>query len=78
MVLMAMGDHNTAQFILIFYKIGKIGNHRVHSGHISLRERKTAVHHKHIAARFINCNVFADFAQTAQRYDPHRLTARAF
>ena len=66
-VLMAVGDEHTPQFLLVCHQIGKVGNHQIHAVHVLIREAHAAVHDDHILAIFQNGDVFTDFVQSTQR-----------
>ena len=71
MVFVAMGNEQALDAVLIFQYIGEIRNDKVHAEHIGIREHQAAVHQDHIALAFIQGDVFANFAQAAQRADVH-------
>ena len=70
-VLVAVGNEDTLDAVLVFQYIGEVGDDQVNAEHIGIREHQTAVHQDHVALAFIQGNVLADFAQTAQRADVH-------
>ena len=70
-ILMAVGDEQTLDAVLIFQHIGKIRNDQINAEHISIGENKSAVHEDHIPLAFIQRNVFADLTEAAQRADVH-------
>ena len=69
MILVAVGQEKTPQFVLVLYQIGGVGNDRVNAVHIVFREAHTAVYHDHVPAILQNGDIFADFVQAAQRDD---------
>ena len=66
-VLMAVGDEEAAQLLLVFRKIGNVGNDQVNAVHIVLREAEAAVHHDHILSVLQDGHVLSDLIQAAQR-----------
>ena len=50
MVLMAVGDEEALELLLIFGKVGHIGDHQIHTVHIVLGEAEAAVDDDHILA----------------------------
>ena len=71
MVLMAVGDENALDAVLVFQHIGEVGDDKIHAEHVGIREHQTAVNEDHISLALIQSNVFAHFSQTAQRADVH-------
>ena len=68
-VLMAVGDEQALDLILILYHEREIGDDHVHAEHITVREDEAAVHNDHIAAALVHGHVLAHFPQAAQRID---------
>ena len=66
-VLVAVGDKEAPQLLLVFHQIGKVRDHQVHTVHVLLGEAHAAVYHDHILTIFQDGDVFADLIQTAQR-----------
>ena len=67
MVLVAVGDEEAPQLLLVGHQIGKVRDHQIHAVHILLGKAHTAVHHDHVLAVFQHGNVLADLVQTAKR-----------
>ena len=68
-ILVAVRDKKAAQLVLIFCKIGNVGDDQIHAVHIVLREAEAAVDDDHVLAVFQHGHVLADLVQTAQRDD---------
>ena len=66
-VLVAVGDEQTAQAGPVLHQIADIGNHAVDAVHIIARECHAAVHHDDLTAVFIDGHILADLIQTAKR-----------
>ena len=64
-VLMAVGEEESAESMLVLDQIGHIRDHQIHPVHIILRESETAVHHDHVVAVFQYGDVFSDLIETA-------------
>ena len=65
-VLVAMGDEDTLQLLLVGCQVGKVGDHQIHTIHILFREAHTAVNGDHVLAVFQHGNILADLIQTAK------------
>ena len=68
-VLMAVGDEQALDLILILHHKGEVGDDHIDAEHIVIREDEAAVHDDHIAAALIDRHVLAHFAEAAQRID---------
>ncbi len=68
-VLVAVGDEQTLDFILVLHHKGEVRDDHIHAEHLAVREHQAAVHDDHIAVALVDGHVLADFAQTAQRVD---------
>ena len=68
-VLMAVGDEQALDLILILHHKGEIRDDHIDAEHIVIRENEAAVHDDHIAAALIDRHVLAYFAEAAQRID---------
>ena len=68
-VLVAVGDEEAAELLLIFCKIGDVRNDKVHAVHVVLGEAEAAVDDDHVLAVFQHGHVLADLIQTAERND---------
>ena len=71
MVLMSVGDNDSADLILVLLHKGEVGDYHIHTEHLVIGESQTAVHNEHILAALIDGHVLADLMQTAQGNDPH-------
>ena len=71
-VLVAVGDDHALDLILVLHHIGEVRDDQVDAEHIAVRENQATVHDQHIALAFIQGDVLAHFAQTAQGDDVHR------
>ena len=69
MVFVAMRQEHTAYFVLVFDKIGHIGNDQINAIHLIVREAETAVNDDDILAVFKHGHILADLIQTAKRDD---------
>ena len=67
-VLVPVGDEKPLDFILVFFKIGEIGNYKINAEHFIIRERHSAVNNDDFVFILINCHIFSDFAKSAERY----------
>ena len=70
-VLVPVGDEQALDAVLVLQHVGEIGDDQINTEHIGIRENQAAVDQDHIALAFIQGDVFADFAQAAQRADVH-------
>lgn len=68
-ILVAVGDQQALDLILILQHKAEIRDHQVHAEHIAVREYQAAVHNDHITAALVNGHIFAHFAQAAQGVD---------
>ena len=68
-VLMAVGDEQALDLILILHHKGEVGDDHIDAEHIIVGENEAAVHDDHIAAALIDRHVLAYFAEAAQRID---------
>ena len=69
MVLVAVGDEQALDAVLVLHHKGKVRDHHVHAVHLAVREHQTAVYDDHVPVALIHGHVLAHFAQTAQRVD---------
>ena len=65
-VLVAVGDEDTANLVLIFDKIGHVRDDHVDAVHIVIGEPHAAVHHDNVAAILVYSKVLSDFIEAAQ------------
>ena len=68
-VLVAVGDEQALDAVLVLHHKGKVRDHHVHAVHLAVREHQTAVYDDHVPVALIHGHVLAHFAQTAQRVD---------
>ena len=68
-VLVTVGDEETAQAVLVLDQIGYVGDHAVDAVHVLLGEGHAAVHHDDLAAVLIYGHVLADLIETAKGND---------
>ena len=69
MVLMSVGQKDTANAILVFLQIGNIGNDQINARHILVGKSHTAVDHDNILIALDRRYVFTDLTQAAKRND---------
>ena len=69
-VLVAVSDNDSAELVAVAFNISKIRDNDVYTGHISVRESKTAVENEHIVRALENCHILAYLIETAERYYP--------
>ncbi len=67
MVLMAVGNKDAADFLLVTLYIGKIRNDKVDAEHVGLRKCESAVHNDHVPIIVVQGHVLTDFIQTAEK-----------
>ena len=60
MVLMSMGDKDTADLFLVLNNIGEIRDNDINAQHGFIRKSKTAVNDEHIVSALIHGHVFSD------------------
>ena len=68
-ILVAVGDEQTLDLILVLHHEGHVGDDHIDAEHIVIREDEAAVHDDHITAALIDRHVLAHFAEAAQRID---------
>ena len=68
-ILVAVGDEQTLDLILILHHEGEVRDDQIHAVHVAVREDKAAVHDDHIAAALVHGHVLAHFTEAAQRVD---------
>ena len=68
-VLVAMGNEQALDLILVLHHEGEVRDDHVHAVHVAVREDQTAVHDDHVAVALVDGHVLAHFAQAAQRID---------
>ena len=67
MVFVAVGDDHALDLFTVLLDKSEIGDHQINAVHILIGEDGAAVHQQHIAPALVQGDVFAHFAQTAQR-----------
>lgn len=72
-VLMSVGNENSPELRRIFFKIGKIGKHKIDPRHFLVREADAAVDHDHFVAVFDHGEILSDLPDPAQHHDPKRV-----
>ena len=68
-ILVTVGNEHTPQLLCVLDKVGKVGDHQIHTVHILVGKAHTAVDHDHISAVFKNGDVLADLIQSAKGDD---------
>ena len=68
-VLVAVGDEQAPEAVVILDQVADIGNDTVDAVHIVAGEGHAAVHHDDLTAVFVGGHVFADLIEAAQRDD---------
>ena len=71
MVLVAVGDNDTAEAVLVLLKIGEVRYYQINARHVLVRECKSAVNDEHIIAALVNVEVLADLVKSAERRELH-------
>ncbi len=69
MILMTMGNDNTAHLRTMTAQIGDVRNDEVNTQHFVIRERQTTVNDKDVLTILDYRHVLANLIETAQRYD---------
>ena len=59
-VLVAVGDEEAADAVVLLDEVGDVGDHQVHTVHVVPGKAHAAVHHNDFAAAFIHGHVLAD------------------
>lgn len=70
-ILMAVGEHQSLNFVPVALQIGEIWNDQIHPQHLVVGEGEAAVHQKHVAVALVQGDIFADLVKSAQRDNPH-------
>ena len=68
-VLVAVGDEQAPDLVLILQHKGEVGDDHVDAVHLAVGKDQAAVDDDHIAAALIDGHVLAHFAKAAQRID---------
>ena len=61
MVLMSMGDKDTADLFLVLNNVGEIWDNDINAQHGFIRKSKTAVNDEHIVSALVHGHVFSNF-----------------
>ena len=69
MILMAVGDNDTAEAVLVLLKIGEVRYYQINARHVLVRECKSAVYDDDTVLILENGDVHTDLFQTAKRYN---------
>lgn len=67
MVFMGMGQEDAANFVLVFFEVGEVGDDDIDAEHLFVGEAKAAVDDNDVVSLPNNGAVFADFSDTAER-----------
>ena len=78
MVLVAVGDEQTADAVLVLGEVAHVGNDKVDAVHIVAGKSHAAVHDDDLAAVLIHGHVLADLVQPAERDDLQIFCQNAF
>ena len=68
-VLVAVGDDDTAEFLLVFKNVGVVGKHQVNTGLGVVGEHKAGVDEHHVVAALEDRHVLTDAVKAAERND---------
>ena len=68
-VLMAVGEEDAPDLVLVLDEIGEVGDDHVDAVHVVVGEAHTHIHHDDVAAVLVDGEVFADLVETAQGDD---------
>ena len=68
-VLVAVGDDDTAELLLVLQDIGVVGKHQVDTGLGVIRKHETGVDEHHVVAALEDRHVLADAVKAAERDD---------
>ena len=77
-VLVAVGDEQTADAVLVLGEVAHVGNDKVDAVHIVAGKGHAAVHDDDLAAVLIHGHVLADLVQSAERDDLQIFCQNAF
>ena len=69
MVLVAVGDNDTAELLLVLQDIGVVGKYQVDTGLGVVGEHETGVDEHHVVAALEDRHVLADAIKAAERDD---------
>ena len=68
-VLVAVGDDDTAELLLVLQNIGVVGKHQIDTGLGVIREHEAGVDEHHVVAALEDRHVLADAVEAAERDD---------
>ena len=68
-VLVAVGQENAADLVLVLDEVRHIGDHQIHAVHVALGKAHAAVHNDDVAAIFQHGHILADLIETAQAHN---------
>ena len=68
-VLVAVGDDDTAELLLVLQNIGVVGKHQIDTGLGVIREHEAGVDEHHVVAALEDRHVLADAVKAAERDD---------
>ena len=68
-VLVAVGNENAPDFVLVLDEVGDIGNDHIDAVHVVIGKAHAHVHHDDVAAVLIDGEVFSDLIETAKGND---------
>ena len=71
MILVAVGDNDTAEAVFVLLKIGEVRYYQINARHVLVRECKSAVNDEHIVAALVNVEVLADLVKSAECRELH-------
>ena len=66
MVLVAVGDEDAPDLVLVLDEVAHVGDDHVDTVHVVVGKAHAAVHHNDVAAVLIDGEVLADLIQSAQ------------
>jgi hypothetical protein len=61
-----VGKNNAFYAVLMFVKIGYIGNNHINAQHIVIRKCQTAIHYDKVTAVLKDCHIFSDLMQSSK------------
>ena len=68
-VLVAVGQEDAADFLLVLDEVRHVGDHQIHAVHVALGKAHAAVHNDDVAAIFQHGHILADLIETAQAHN---------
>jgi hypothetical protein len=76
-VLVAVGDDDAAELVLVFQHVGVVGQDQVDARLVVVGEHEAGVDEDHVAVAFERGHVLADAVEAAEGDDPQRRGPRA-